>query len=40
VRVGSVQDVEIKLIHSRSIFGKISGVSGVTWEEKRGQGGE
>ena len=38
MRVGdNVQDIEVKLIHNRSIFGKISGISGVTWEEMRRQ---
>jgi len=33
VRVGEdVQNLIVKLVHKRSIFGPISGVSGVRWD--------
>jgi hypothetical protein len=36
VRVGSdVTNIQIQLVHNRSIFGAISGTSGVPWEQTR-----
>jgi hypothetical protein len=37
VRVGDKnKNVVVKLIHNRSIFGKIGGTSGVSWAEISG----
>jgi hypothetical protein len=36
VRVGNeVTNVEVQLVHNRSIFGPISGTSGVSWEQPK-----
>jgi hypothetical protein len=38
VRVGDVTNVEVQLVHNRSIFGPISGKSGMQWEQQTRSG--
>jgi hypothetical protein len=35
VRAGDAEEIEVKLEHSRNLFGPITGIAGVPWHEQR-----